>query len=208
MTASEERHEHANALTHGVGLVAGVFGCTILLVMAAGSGDPWRIVTTAVFATTVILVYASSTLYHSARSLQRRAQLKLLDHCAVYLLIAGSYTPFALVGLRGRLGWSLFGILWILAGLGILFKLHFIGGSRLISTTTYVGMSLLAILPMGALLRELGPVTLGWLLLGGVFYLSGLRFYLGGRIPYNHAIWHLFVIAGTACHGVAVGTQL
>jgi hemolysin III len=208
MTASEERHERANALTHGVGLVAGVFGGTVLLVMAAGSGDPWRIVTTAVFATTVILVYASSTLFHSARSRQLRARLRLLDHCAIYLLIAGSYTPFALVGLGGSLGWSLFGMVWVLAGLGILFKLRFIGGSRIISATTYVGMSFLAILPMGSLLQELGPVTLGWLLLGGAFYLVGLRFYLDGRIPYNHAIWHLFVIGGTVCHGIAVSTQL
>ncbi len=208
MTASEERHERASALTHGMGLVAGVFGCTVLLVMAASSGDPWRIGTTAVFAITVILVYASSTLFHSARSRMLRTRLRLLDHCAIYLLIAGSYTPFALVGLGGSLGWSLFGIVWVLAGLGILFKLYFFGGSRIISTATYVGMSFLAIMPMGSLLRELGPVTLGWILLGGASYLVGLRFYLDGRIPYNHAIWHLFVIGGTACHGIAVGTQL
>lgn len=208
MTASEERHERANALTHGGGLVAGVFGCTILLIIAAGSGDPWRIVTTAVFATTVLLVYTASTLYHSARTKQLRSKLKLLDHCSIYLLIAGSYTPFALVSLGGGWGWSIFGILWVLAGLGILFKLHYIGGSKLLSVSTYVGMSLLAVVPLGPLLRALGPIPLAWLLLGGAFYLSGLRFYLDGRIPYNHAIWHLFVIGGTACHGIAVALQL
>ncbi len=208
MTPAERRQELASALTHGLGLVASVIGGMVLLVLAVGSADAWRIASTAVFATTLVLLYGASTLYHAARSGHLRARLQLLDHCAIYLLIAGSYTPFALVGLRGGWGWSLFGAAWGLAVVGIVFKLLYIGRFQYISTATYIGMGWMALLVAVPMVRLLEPVTLAWIVAGGLIYTAGTWFYHRERIPYNHAIWHLFVIGGSVCHGIAVATQL
>ncbi|TVP42404.1 MAG: hemolysin III family protein [Gemmatimonadales bacterium] len=208
MTGFERRQEVVSALTHGLGLVASVIGGGILLTLAAGSADAWRIASTAVFATTMVLLYAASTLYHAARSGHLRARLRMLDHCAIYLLIAGSYTPFALVGLRGGWGWSLFGVAWGLAVVGVVFKLFFIGRFHFLSTATYVAMGWMSLLAIGPMLRHLDPSTLMWLLAGGVIYTAGTWFYHRDAIPYNHGIWHLFVIGGSICHAVAVATLL
>jgi hemolysin III len=208
MTDSERRQEVVSALTHGVGLVASVVGGVILLTLAVGSADTWRIATTAVFATTLVLLYAASTLYHAARSGHLRARLRLLDHCAIYLLIAGSYTPFALVGLRGGWGWSLFGVAWGLAVVGVVFKLLFIGRFHFLSTATYVAMGWMSLLAVGPMMRNLDPSTLVLLLAGGIVYTAGTWFYHQDRIPYNHGIWHLFVMGGSVCHAAAVATLL
>lgn len=199
------REELANALTHGVGAVASVAGAAVLIVFAALGGDAWRIVSTAIFGATLITLYTASTLYHAARSERARARLKIFDHCAIYLLIAGTYTPFMLVGLRGGWGWSLFGVIWGLAVAGIVFKLFFTGRFRLLSTAIYVGMGWLALLAIGPMVRHLAPTTLVWLLAGGVAYTAGTLFYHNRRIPYAHAVWHVFVMAGSVCHAVAVG---
>jgi hemolysin III len=204
----DPRQERANALTHGAGLVASVIGSVVLLAMAVGSADAWRIGSTAVFGATLVLLYAASTLYHASRSGHLRARFKLLDHCAIYLLIAGTYTPFALVGLRGGWGWSLFGVAWGLAVAGIVFKVFLIGRFRIFSTLTYLGMGWVAVLALGPMWEQLGPATLVWIVAGGLAYTAGIWFYLDRRIPYNHAIWHLFVMGGSACHAVAVATQL
>jgi hemolysin III len=208
MTASERRQEVVSSLTHGVGLVASVIGGAILLTLAVGSADAWRVATTAVFATTLVLLYAASTLYHAARSGHLRARLRLLDHCAIYLLIAGSYTPFALVGLRGGWGWSLFGAAWGLAVVGVVFKLLFIGRFHFLSTATYVAMGWMSLLAVGPMMRHLDATTLVLLLAGGVVYTAGTWFYHRDRIPYNHGIWHLFVMGGSICHALAVATIL
>lgn len=200
--------EVASAVTHGIGLVASVVGGTALLVLAAGSADAWRIVSTALFCTTLVLLYAASTLYHAARSGHLRARLKLLDHCAIYLLIAGSYTPFALVGLRGGWGWSLFGVVWGLAVVGIVFKILFIGRFHYLSTAAYVAMGWMALVAAPAMVRYLEPVTLAWLVAGGVVYTAGTWFYHNRRLRWGHPIWHLFVIGGSVCHGIAVATLL
>jgi hemolysin III len=202
----ERREELANTLTHGVGILASVAGVVVLLVLSALGGDPWRIVSTAIFGATLITLYTASTLYHAVRSERARRRLKVFDHCAIYLLIAGTYTPFLLVGLRGGWGWSLFGVIWGLAVAGVVFKLFFTGRFKLLSTAIYLGMGWLIVLAIGPMLRQLAPSTLGWLLAGGLAYTAGTFFYLSRRISYAHAIWHLFVIAGSACHGVAVGT--
>lgn len=204
----EMREELANTLTHGVALLASVGGTAVLIVMAALSGDVWRIVSTAVFGTTLVTLYAASTLYHQAKSSRVKARLKVIDHCAIYLFIAGSYTPFTLVGLRGEWGWSLFGVVWGLAVAGIIFKLFFTGRFRLLSTGIYVGMGWLALLAIGPMVRHLSPSTLGWLVAGGVVYTLGTWFYHNRRLPFAHAIWHLFVVAGSVCHAIAVGMQL
>jgi hemolysin III len=208
MTLSERREELANALTHGVGLAASLVGAAVLVLLAVTSADLWRIVSTAIFGTTLVTLYVASTLYHAVRSRDLKARLKVLDHCAIHLLIAGSYTPFALVGLRGGLGWSLFGVIWALAVAGIVFKLFFTGRFRLLSTAIYLGMGWLAILAIGPMIRSLDPATLGWIVAGGVFYTAGTWFYHSRRIPFSHAIWHLFVVGGSGCHVLAVGTQL
>ncbi|CAN5657323.1 hemolysin III family protein [soil metagenome] len=208
MSEFERRQEMVSAMTHGAGLLASVIGGAILLTLAVGSADAWRIASTAVFATTLVLLYAASTLYHAVRSGQLRARLRVLDHCAIYLLIAGSYTPFALVGLRGGWGWSLFGLAWGLAVVGVVFKLMFIGRFHFLSTATYVAMGWLALIAVGPMTTRLDPTTLALLLAGGIVYTAGTWFYHRDRIPYNHGIWHLFVIGGSACHAVAVATLL
>jgi hemolysin III len=181
---------------------------SVLVVLAARGGDVWEIVSVAVFGATLSLLYLASTLYHAARNPRSKARLKVFDHSAIYLLIAGTYTPFTLGVLRGAWGWSLFGVIWGLAVVGITFKLFFTGRFRLASTLIYVGMGWLGLIAAGPLIRNLNPVTLIWLVAGGLAYTAGTPFYQAGRFRYAHAVWHAFVLAGSACHVVAVATQL
>lgn len=200
------REELANVVTHGVGLMAAIAAAAALIVYASITGDVWEIVGVSVFATTLVTLYTASTLYHAARDPVVKARLKVFDHSAIYLLIAGSYTPFMIGELRGGWGWSLFGVIWGLAVIGVGLKLVFIGRFRLISTLVYVAMGWLVLVAAVPLVRTLDPATLAWLLAGGVAYTVGTPFYHNRRIRYAHAIWHLFVIAGSACHAVAVAT--
>lgn len=200
--------EWANVLTHGVGLVAAVAGSVALIVLAAAGGEAREVVGVSVFATTLVTLYAASTLYHAARRPALRRRLKVLDHAAIYLLIAGTYTPFMIDGLRGGWGWSLFGVTWGMAVAGVGFKMVSAGRFRLLSTGIYVAMGWMALLAAGPLVRHLDPVTLAWLVAGGVAYTAGTPFYHNSRLRHAHAIWHLFVLAGSACHGVAVATLI
>lgn len=202
------REELANTLTHAAGIVAGAAGAAVLIVTAALHGDVWKIVGSAVFSATLVLLYTASTLYHAARSPVARARLKVFDHCAIYLLIAGTYTPFTLVGLRGGWGWSLFGVIWGLAVAGTVFKLFFTGRFPRLSTGIYLGMGWLVVIAAVPMARALSPATLAWLVAGGLTYTVGTVFYHSRRIPYAHAIWHLFVLGGSACHFAAVLTQV
>jgi hemolysin III len=200
------REELANAVTHGLGTVASVVGAAVLIVLAALSGDAWLIVGVSVFATSLIALYTASTLYHAARSPTLKARLKVLDHAAIYLLIAGTYTPFMLGALRGGWGWSMLGIVWGLAVAGIALKLVFTGRFKLLSTSAYVAMGWLVLVAIVPLARALDTATLVWLVAGGVAYTAGTPFYHSRRIPYAHSVWHLFVMAGSVCHAVAVVT--
>jgi len=202
------REELANALSHGVGVVAAVAGGALLITMASLQGDPWKIVGAAVFTASLILLYSASTLYHLARSPELKLRLKVLDHSAIYFLIAGTYTPFTLVGLRGGWGWSLFGVIWGLAIGGVIFKLLAAGRFRLVSTGIYIAMGWLIVIAIGPMVRQLDVAVLGWLLAGGVAYTSGTVFYHRRRLAYSHAVWHGFVLAGSICHAVAVGLQI
>lgn len=202
------REELANVLTHGAGAAASLAGAAILIAIAALGGDAWKVASSAVFGTTLVLLYTASTLYHAVQSPVVKARLKVLDHCAIYLLIAGSYTPFTLLGLRGGWGWSLFGVVWGLAVAGTIFKLFFTGRFPRLSTTLYVAMGWLVLVAIGPMVQRLPATTLGWLLAGGITYTVGTIFYHNHRIPYAHAIWHLFVIGGSACHFAAVLTQV
>jgi len=202
------REELANALIHGVGVVASVAGGAALITLAAVFGNAWQIASASVFATTLILLYTASTLYHSFRDQTIKARLKIFDHCAIYLLIAGTYTPFTLIGLRGVWGWSLFAVIWTLALAGVVFKLFFTGRFKLISTALYVAMGWIVIVAIVPLTHSLSRWALGWLFAGGVSYTLGTFFYLNAKLRYSHAIWHLFVLGGSIMHFAAVVTQV
>ncbi len=191
-----------------MGVLAAVTGGAFLIILSSLQGDPWKIVGAAIFTATLILLYTASTLYHAARSPSLKARMKVLDHASIYLLIAGTYTPFTLVGLRGGWGWSLFGVIWGLAVAGVIFKLFAAGRFRLVSTGIYLGMGWLVLIAIGPMIRQLDPAIIVWLVAGGVAYTSGTVFYHNRRVPYSHAVWHGFVMAGSACHGVAVGLQI
>jgi hemolysin III len=195
-------------LTHGAGLVGSAVALVVLVLLAVPGGDVREIVGVSVFGVTLVLLYLSSTLYHAARTGTAKARLKILDHSAIYLLIAGTYTPFTIAVLRGGWGWSLFGVVWGLALVGVVFKLFFTGRFRLTSTLVYLGMGWLAVLAAGPLFRSLSPAALAWLVAGGLAYTVGTPFYHASRFRYAHAVWHMFVLAGSTCHAVAVGLQI
>ncbi|TXH74160.1 MAG: hemolysin III family protein [Lysobacteraceae bacterium] len=202
------REELFNAITHGVGAAAALAGGAVLITLAALFGDGWQLSAAIVFGITLLLLYSASTLYHAIQHPVAKGRLKVFDHCAIYLLIAGTYTPFTLIGLRGQVGWWLFGTIWALAFFGVIFKLLYTGRFQLISTLVYIAMGWLVILAAKPVMRALDPWTFGWLLGGGVAYTLGTYFYHHPRLPYAHAIWHLFVIAGSVCHYIAVMAQV
>ncbi len=196
--------ELANAITHGAGLILSVIGLVMLLVLAVMHGSAWQIVSCAIYGATLVCLYTASTLYHGIPSPRLKRALKIFDHSAIYLLIAGTYTPFLLVNLRGGWGWSLFGTIWGLALAGILLKFWFVDHFQILSTTVYLLMGWLAVVAVRPLLLLVPTAGLVWLLAGGLLYTIGVVFYAWKRIPYNHVIWHVFVMAGSACHYFAV----
>ncbi len=202
------REELASALTHGLAAVAALAGSAVLITLAALYGDAWQLGASIVFGVTLLLLYVASTLYHSVQHPVAKGRLKVFDHCAIYLLIAGTYTPFTLIGLRGPWGWGLFIAIWTLAIGGVVFKLFYTGRYKRLSTLIYVAMGWLIIVAIKPMLASLDAWTLGWLLAGGLFYTLGTYFYHRESIPYSHAIWHMFVIAGSVCHFVAVTAQV
>ena len=205
---ADMRDEIASALTHGLGAVAALAGGAVLITLAAIHGDAWQLGASIVFGITLLLLYTASTLYHAIQHPVAKGRLKVFDHCAIYLLIAGTYTPFTLIGLRGPWGWSLFAAIWTLAVAGVVFKLFYTGRFKLLSTIIYIAMGWLVIVATKPMLSALDGWTLGWLLAGGAFYTLGTFFYHRESIRYSHAIWHLFVIAGSVCHFIAVTEQV
>jgi hemolysin III len=202
------RAELLNSISHGVGFALAIAALVIMVVFAAIHGSARHVVGTTVFGSTLVLLYAMSTLYHALRGPRVKKVFRILDHSAIYLLIAGTYTPFCLTVLRGGWGWSLFGVVWGLAVLGVVFKSVFGPRYEILSTVVYLVMgwlALIAILPLWRALPLWGNI---WLFGGGLFYTLGTAFYAWERLPYNHVIWHLFVIAGSSCHVVAVMTYV
>ena len=196
--------EKFNAVTHLIGAVLALAGAVFLVVIAAIGGDPWKVVGIAVYGTTLVSLYSFSGLYHSLRGRPKNV-LRKLDHQSIYLLIAGSYTPFCLVTLRGPWGWSLLGIVWGLAVLGGLQEFRPRNGPRILSVVIYVAMGWAAIAAWVPLLQALGPAGFAWLAAGGLFYTVGIVFFaLDTRLAHAHGVWHLFVLAGSACHYVAI----
>ncbi|MGA9666117.1 MAG: hemolysin III family protein [Gallionella sp.] len=196
--------EKFNAITHLVGAVLAIAGTVALIMLASLQGDPWKIVSVSIYGATLVLLYSFSTLYHSLRG-RAKAVLRELDHDSIYLLIAGSYTPFCLVTLRGASGWSLFGVVWGLAVLGILQELWLKNSARILSIVIYIVMGWVALAALAQLLHLLGPAGFAWLLAGGLFYTVGIVFYvIDKRLTHAHGVWHLFVMAGSAAHYIAV----
>jgi hemolysin III len=202
------REELLNTLTHGLGVVLSIGAGAVLITLAAIFAGAREIVSVSVFVASLTLLYTASTLYHASRHPVWKARFKILDHCAIFLLIAGTYTPFTIAALKGGWGWSLFGVVWGLALMGVIFKVFFTGRFRLLSTATYIGMGWLVIIALAPLSQVLTPTAMLWLVLGGVLYTAGTLFYHFERLPFAHAIWHLFVLAGSVCHFVAVTAQV
>jgi hemolysin III len=196
--------EKFNAITHLAGALLALAGAVVLIVVAAQEGDPWKVVSVSIYGATLVLLYSFSALYHSLRGRAKNV-LRELDHHSIYLLIAGSYTPFCLVTLRGPWGWSLFGVVWGLAVLGSLQELWLKNSARILSVVIYIVMGWVALVALIQLLHALGPAGFAWLVAGGLFYTIGIVFYvIDTRLKHAHGIWHLFVLAGSASHYVAI----
>ncbi|MGR5002281.1 PAQR family membrane homeostasis protein TrhA [Vibrio celticus] len=197
--------ERANAITHGLGVVLGVVGLILLLVRAFDyQADMLTVASMTIYGSSIILLFLASTLYHSITTEKTKRLLKTLDHCAIYLLIAGSYTPFLLVGLRTPLAMGLMAVVWGIALVGIIMKIAFVYRFKRLSLFIYLAMGWLSLIVVYQLAMNIEIGGLVLLALGGVIYSLGVIFYVAKRIPYNHAIWHLFVLAGCACHFFAI----
>lgn len=196
--------EKFNAISHLVGALLALAGSIVMIVMASLTGDPWKIVSVAIYGMTLVLLYSFSTLYHSMRGPLKQLFQKL-DHHSIYLLIAGSYTPFCLVSLRGNWGWTLFAVIWGLALLGSLQELRQKTDARILSVVIYIVMGWAALAALAPLKQALGASGFTWVAVGGIFYTVGIIFYaLDTRLRHAHGIWHLFVIAGSSAHYVAI----
>lgn len=198
------REEIANSLTHGLGAVLSLVGLILLITLAIRAGDPLRVVSFSIYGGSLVLLYLASTLYHAFQQPRLKNVFKVIDHTSIYVLIAGSYTPFLLVGLRGSLGWTLLGIIWGLAVLGVSFKAFFIQRFQKLSVLTYVLMGWLCVVAGREMLANIPAGALIWLASGGVVYTLGVIFYLLKSVRYSHTIWHLFVLGGSLCHYFAV----
>lgn len=200
--------EIANSVIHGVGAALALAGLVVLVIFGARAGDPWRVASFAVYGASMTLLYLASTLYHALTHEKAKRVFRVLDHASIYLLIAGTYTPFTLVAMRGAWGWALFGTIWALAGVGIVFKCFATGRWERVSLALYLLMGWTVLVALGPTIRAIGIVAFGWLLAGGASYTAGIAFYRRDDRRYAHAIWHAFVLAGTVLQFVAVCVAL
>lgn len=200
-----QQEEIANSVSHGAGLVAALAGTPFLIVRAAHHGDAGFLVGTSIFAATVLLLYLASTLYHALPTGKAKRVFRIIEHSAIFLLIAGTYTPFTLGVLRGAWGWTLFGVVWGLAAAGVALKAFFKTSHPIVSTVLYVLMGWVVVIAVDPLFARVPTAGLLWLLAGGLSYTAGVAFFAtDSRLQYGHLIWHLFVMAGTVCHYFAV----
>ena len=200
-----EQGEKFNTYTHLLGTILALAGSVVLVVLGALSADVWKIVSFSIYGVTLVLLYSFSTLFHNAMRGRVKFILQKLDHNSIYLLIAGSYTPFTLVSLRGPWGWSLFGVVWSLALLGISQELWLKKKTRLVSLIIYIFMGWVALVAVVPLLTALSLSGFAWLAAGGIAYTIGILFYIyDEKFAYWHGIWHLFVLAGSAMHFIAI----
>ena len=196
--------ESINIISHAIGLIFSIVALVLLVRHASLHGNIWHVVSFAIFGASLISLYAASTLYHSARKPELRHRFRIIDHATIYLLIAGTYTPFALVTLNGPTGWTLFGFSWGMAITGIILKLFHTGRYNLVSTLMYVFMGWIIVFAIKPLINNLSSDGLFWLVAGGMAYTTGAILYSIKKIKFNHSIFHLFVLVGSFCHFVAV----
>ncbi|MFD2191435.1 PAQR family membrane homeostasis protein TrhA [Pistricoccus aurantiacus] len=199
-----------HSISHGIGALLSLVGMVVLIILASlmAPTDAWTLVGVSLYGTTLVLLYSASTLYHAARQPRWKRLFKLLDHCAIYTLIAGTYTPFLLVNLRGSLGWTLFGVVWSLALGGIVLKLIWPQRFGVLRVAIYLIMGWLILVAAGEMSQRLTSITIALLVAGGITYTLGVIFYAIPAIPFHHTIWHFFVLGGSVCHYFAVYTAL
>ena len=206
-TASEEvfhlGEEIANAVTHGLGLLLSIAGLVALVWLATVRGTAWHVVSCAIYGSTLVLLYLSSTLYHALSATRAKKLFRVFDHSAIFLLIAGTYTPFVLVSLRTRFGYALLAVVWVLSVGGVVFKSIKVDGYGAISTGVYVLLGWISIFAVRPLALSLTWAAMGWLVAGGLLYTLGVIFFAWNR-RYAHAVWHVFVLGGSVCHYLAV----
>ena len=193
-----------NSITHGVGILLSIAALVLLIVFSNIYGNISHVVSFTIYGVTLILLYSASTLYHGIQHRQVKNVFKIIDHSCVYLLIAGTYTPFLLVTLHGTLGWTMFAVIWLLAVMGIVLKIFFVYRFNVASTIAYVLMGWIVVFAIKPLAQALPAGGMVWLVAGGLAYTLGVVFYAWKKIPFNHAIWHLFVLAGSICHFFAI----
>jgi len=196
--------EMTNIISHAVGLVLSIVALLLMLIRASESGHTLYIVSAAIFGASLIALYAASTLYHSAKDPKVRSRLRINDHATIYILIAGTYTPFTLITLNGWIGWTIFGVSWGMATAGVTLKIFFTGKYNVLSTLMYVLMGWIIIFAIKPLINSLSSEGLFWLVAGGLAYTTGAVIYSIKKIKFNHAIFHLFVLLGSACHFISV----
>ncbi|MEA3489359.1 MAG: hemolysin III family protein [Candidatus Omnitrophota bacterium] len=197
------KEEIANSATHGIGFLLSIAGFLVLVVSASLHGDTWRVVSFSIYGGCLIALYAASTLYHSFSLARLKYIFKKIDHSTIYLLIAGSYTPFILVLLRGKLGWTFLGAIWGLTLAGIIFQMFFVDRFVVLSTVSYLIMGWLALVILYPIVKNIPYGAISWLVAGGMFYSLGI-FHFFIKFPFHHTIWHLFVLGGSMCHYFAI----
>jgi len=200
----DPKEEKWNVITHGIGLILAIVGMVLLIVRASLYEDVWHIVSFSIYGTSMVVLYSASTAFHASKPGKLRKRLNVFDHASIFFLIAGTYTPFVLVTVRGGWGWSIFGVVWGLAITGIVLKFFFTGRFEKISTAIYVILGWLIVIAIKPLIDNLAPEGLFWLALGGISYSVGAALYLWHKLPYNHAIFHVFVLIGSITHFIAV----
>ncbi len=196
--------EKINVWSHGFGVIMSLVGLALLALRAVSIGDAWRIVSFSIFGVSMILLYSASTIYHCSKTPKIRARLNVFDHSSIYVLIAGSYTPFTLVTLHGWVGWTIFGIAWGAALTGIILKIFFLGRHKTLSVAMYILMGWIIVIAVKPLIQNMSPTGLSWLLAGGISYTVGAVLYSLKGLKYNHAVFHIFVLVGTVCHFITV----
>ncbi len=203
-TYYDQAEEKINVITHAFGLLFSVIALVFLIIKASLYGDAWHIVSFSTFGISLVILYSASTLYHNSKTLKARARLKIFDHASIYVLIAGTYTPFALVTLSGKTGWWIFGATWLFALTGVILKLFFTGKYDKLSTLMYVLMGWIILFAIKPLINNLSIEGFFWLLAGGISYTLGAILYSFNKIKFNHAIFHILVLVGSFCHFVSV----
>lgn len=200
MRTQTKLEEQLNAWSHGIGAALGIVALVLLIVFSNDESKPWSLFSVIIYGISIIILFLSSTLYHAVKGEKLKHNFRIVDHISIYLLIAGTYTPVLLILLRDSHGWTLFWVVWGIAAFGLILKLFFTGRFELFSTLLYLVMGWLIVFDFSNLSDAIGPTGVLWLFAGGLSYTVGIIFYAIQRIPYNHVIWHLFVLGGAICH--------